>query len=118
MDHTFIAAWDQSGIESLFEVDELRFHQDLIDILADNKPKKYKLYSFELNSIVRGLILRANMNSHRYYEIYSITTNESIDYSNMLSLFKDSPQLIVDLIREKGNKIYSNRRHEDDIKII
>ncbi len=57
---------------------------------------------------LRHLILRAQVNAQRNYEIYIV---ETVDISREMveEYFSHSPQSIVDLIRERGHQLYSDR---------
>ena len=51
----------------------------------------------------------AMTNIQRSYEIYKLTTEGSITEEDIRKMFETSPQTIVNIIREKGDKIYSNK---------
>jgi hypothetical protein len=105
----FIAMWDNTGLESIFDVDAEMAQRDayekrkLWNILKDEKMLEYR------SSIpLQSLILRARANSQRHYEIYQFTT-DGIDIDDVKSMFEDNPQFIVNHIRKNGRKIYSDR---------
>jgi hypothetical protein len=105
----FIAMWDNTGLESIFDVDAEMAQRDayekrkLWNILKDEKMLEYR------SSIpLQSLILRARANSQRHYEIYQFTT-DGIDMDDVKSMFEDNPQFIVNHIRKNGRKIYSDR---------
>ena len=54
------------------------------------------------------LLLRARANSQRQYEIYSFGVEGELSLEEMKEMFNNNPQYFVDLIREKGVKIYSD----------
>ena len=105
----FIAMWDNTGLECIFDVDAEMAQRDayekrkLWNILKDEKMLEYRP-SIPLQS----LILRARANSQRHYEIYQFTT-DGIDMDDVKSMFEDNPQFIVNHIRKNGRKIYSDR---------
>ena len=73
------------------------------------------IYMFEANSTLRfvkyniaTMMIRARANSQRSYEIYTFSTDETMDYEFVKEMFKTDPQVIVNSIREQGNKIYSD----------
>lgn len=111
MDNTFIASWDIYGLEALITVDMKAYNltesEKIVDILADNSPRLY--YADQIRRQIQARVMRATMNSQRHYEIYVFDSEASIGERKIRELFADSPQMIVDLIREKGSKIYSNR---------
>lgn len=105
----FIAMWDNTGLESIFDVDAEMAQRDayekrkLWNILKDEKMLEYR------SSIpLQSLILRARANSQRHYEIYQFTT-DGIDMDDVKSMFEDNPQFVVNHIRKNGRKIYSDR---------
>jgi hypothetical protein len=59
--------------------------------------------------------LRAQYNTHRHYEIYAIGVDGSITQEDIVDMFKTDPQCAADLIRTRGEKIYSDRRREKDV---
>lgn len=105
----FIAMWDNTGLESIFDVDAEMAQRDayekrkLWNILKDEKMLEYR------SSIpLQLLILRAKANSQRHYEIYQFTT-DGLDMDDVKSMFEDNPQFIVNHIRKNGRKIFSER---------
>jgi len=104
----FLVVYDMLGLESIFDINEA------MDIV-ENYEKDYawsqlKGEDFDKrrpNPIpLQMILLRAKVNIHRNYEVYSFTTSFSIN--EVRKLFADDPQPIVNWIRENGNKIYSD----------
>ena len=60
------------------------------------------------------LILRARANPQRNYEIYTVQVEPDVSLEDIQNMFKASPQEIVDLIRARGHKIYSDRLYTAD----
>jgi hypothetical protein len=60
------------------------------------------------------LILRARANPQRNYEIYTVQVEPDVNLKDIREMFKDSPQDIVDLVRARGHKIYSDRLYTED----
>jgi len=60
------------------------------------------------------LILRARANPQRNYEIYTVQIEPDVSLKDIQAMFKDSPQDIVDLVRARGHKIYSDRQYKED----
>ena len=58
--------------------------------------------------------MRARTNTQRCYEIYAIGVDGSITQDDIAAMFKTDPQYAADLIRERGEKIYSDRRTQKD----
>lgn len=104
----FLAVWDMFGLESLHDVGHAKIEFDdweKLKIVAILKEEKYpeKPVGIPINLF----ILRARANTQRQYEIYEFTTE--LKYKEVIKIFNDKPQLIVDQIRETGYKIYSDR---------
>lgn len=100
--------WDMYGLECLINVTEWE-HKRTIAILKEEKLTGYP----NLNM----MLLRAKVNSQRRYEIYSFQSTD-LSEEDIISQFKNSPQLIVDLIRSRGEKIYSDRSTQDHKQVI
>jgi hypothetical protein len=64
------------------------------------------------------LILRARSNPQRHYEIYTITVEPDISLKDIEDMFKDTPQAIVDLIRQRGHRLYSDRAYAQENVIV
>lgn len=98
MSHKFIASWDCLGLEFLMNVTE---HEQKI-IVATLKGEKY-----EVRNPLQHLILRAQFNPQRNYEIYAF--NSDVDEVSIREAFHDNPQHMADTIRGIGEKLYSDR---------
>lgn len=119
---TFVLSWDNLGLEACIdasEIEERRLEGEkkkMWDILQDKDQPEFGGRDPTLGSIVATLELRARVNSHRHYEIYSVNTPYSITAKDMRDMFENDPQGSADLIRERGKKLYSDRA-PNDIKI-
>ena len=60
------------------------------------------------------LILRARANPQRNYEIYTVQVEPDVSLTDIQDMFKDSPQDIVDLVRSRGHRLYSDRQYAED----
>ena len=105
--NAFIFSWDCNGIEAIIPITEYEKwdQENLMRLLKDEK----KL-SNPLNTIIRTLLMRARYNSQRHYEIYAIDCDISLDKEFWKEQWNSAPQATADLIREKGYKLYSDRR--------
>lgn len=108
--------WDMYGLECIIDVSKIINERQCWEKEKIWNTLKEKPYlTVEPSIPLNLLIMRAKANPQRHYEIYSITTDKSIDYDTMLALFKETPQFAVDLVRERGNEIYSDRNTEKAI---
>ena len=99
METQFLAMWDCEGLECMFDITQMN-HQLLINKLSGKK--------FTAPFDMAMLMLRARANSQRQYEIYSFGVEGELSLEEMKEMFNNNPQYFVDLIREKGVKIYSD----------
>ena len=60
------------------------------------------------------LIMRARANPQRNYEIYTVQVDPDVSLKDIQDMFKDTPQDIVDLVRARGHKLYSDRLYKED----
>ena len=95
----FLAMWDCNGLECMFDITDIE-HDAMISGL------KNEAYKTPFNLTM--MMMRARFNSQRSYEIYSFETDGEVSLKEMKTLFNNSPQYFAELIREKGNKIYSD----------
>lgn len=96
----FLLSWDCYGLEHIEDITRLE-RNVMWDTLKGNEIKM----PFSLNA----LVLRARFNPQRHYEIYTVITAKSITKDDLITAFKDNPQGIAEMIRERGRKIYSDR---------
>lgn len=111
----FVLSWDQLGIEGVVDVTEMEEKrlnaekQRMWDVLQDIPEDTHKGRDNDIGSIVRMMSLRARFNPQRHYEIYSVNTDYSITAEDLRTMFENDPQGSADLIRKRGNKLYSDR---------
>lgn len=115
--NTFIVCWCMEGLECIIPVDRDRYaiseyDQKVLNALTDSDEQ---LYQNQVGNIIRSLIVRCKSNHQRHYEMYTIAT--SFSQAEIENLFRTDPQVIADSIREKGQKIYSNRLEPESILI-
>jgi hypothetical protein len=102
---TFCVMWDCNGLEAIGEVADPALKTWAI--LA-NKPVPKN------NVNIMHWQMRAQANTQRHYEIYAIGVDGNITQEDIAEMFKTDPQYAADLIRERGEKIYSDRRSQKD----
>jgi len=109
--NAFIFSWDQYGIESIIPITQYENieKENIFRVL-----KNEKLEKSPVNSIVRNLVIRAQVNSQRHYEIYAVDCDPSLDQEFWQKQWADNPQFTAELILDHGEKIYSNRRSVDE----
>jgi hypothetical protein len=95
----FLAMWDCNGLECLFDITDLE-HDAMIAGLKNE--------SFKMPFNLSMLMLRARFNNQRSYEIYTFETEGHVSKNDIEVMFDTDPQGIVNLIREKGRKLYSD----------
>ena len=113
--NTYVISWDMTGLEAVVDVTEsLRMANDferesIFMRIKDphNEPKNKSLN--DINHVAHMMMLRARANSQRHYEIYILKTTEDITKADLERMFEDRPQATADLIRERGDRLYSDR---------
>lgn len=95
----FLLMWDMLGLEYIEDLTSIAEQQTWAVLKGEEIPKYPNL---------NVLTLRAQANHQRHYEIYVIDVID-ITREDLINQFKESPQFIVDLVREKGVQLYSNR---------
>lgn len=120
----FLLSWDMHGLESVIDVTEWERRS----IQAD-KERIWGVLSNEdlhdpgnpvernLNQIVTAILMRARVNSQRHYEVYTVQTDTAITADDMKQMFEDNPQVMADLVRERGKKLWSDRLKTNSVVI-
>lgn len=96
----YIAMWDNTGLEYLYSHTEYE-QQQVWNLLKGTEPP--------MVPDIGLLRLRAQANPQRHYEIYAFTVEDSVTKESIKEAFENSPQGIVDIIRNIGYQIYSDR---------
>lgn len=102
---TFCVMWDCYGLESIGEIIDPALKTWAV---IGNKPVPRENFNLE------HWKLRARYNTQRHYEIYAIGVDAHISQEDIVDMFKTDAQYAADLIRARGEKIYSDRRTQKD----
>ena len=97
----FLLSWDMLGLEAVINITEIEKEATWATLQDKQTPR--------LNHIVNSIMMRARANSQRHYEVYTVTMESSISKEDICEMFESAPQQMANLIRERGNKIYSDR---------
>ena len=111
MSNLFLVSWDCTGLEAVINITDYEKEATWATLKNEDPPVR-------LGSMVNHLMLRARANSQRHYEIYTMNVAEGIVDEDIRGMFDADPQGSADLIRDRGNKIYSDRENLVDRKII
>lgn len=104
--HSFLAVWDCLGLEYLCDI-TLSEQERIIDTLRDEQR--------EHTNPLHYFLLRARFNTQRHYEIYRFESE--FDESEIIEMFQEDPQTIVDSIRLVGVCLYSDRENSARVVI-
>jgi len=110
--NAFIFAWDMYGIDSIVPITQYEGidKENTLRILKDQERRRNPL-----DGIVRSLVLRAQMNTERRYEIYAVDCTVDMDLDFWNRQWNDYPQETADIIRERGHKLYSARSYRHTV---
>ena len=101
----FAVMWDCHGLEAVAEIIDPALQAWAI---LGNKPVPKENFNIE------HWKLRARYNTQRHYEIYAIGVDGNISREDLVEMFKTDPQYAADLIRSRGEKLYSDRRTDTE----
>ena len=104
----YICYWDCNGFECIVDMTSWE-KQSLLDTIAG---KSLKSPPVSLNA----LTMRARFNPQRNPEIWTFNTDYEMTEEILWKYAEENPQALVDLIREKGKKIYGYASEEPVIK--
>ena len=108
---TFLLSWDMTGIEAVVDISQFE-KEAMWDTLQD------KSSSGKINSVMGHILMRARANPHRHYEVYTVHIAGIMSEDDVRAMFDSDPQGMADLVRDRGNKIHSNRLNEAYQKIV
>ena len=94
----YICMWDENGFEVLKDCTSWERHS-LLNTIAGKE-----LTPAPVN--LQALTMRARFNPQRAYEIWTFNTVEELDEDALWSYADDNPQGLVDMIRERGKRLY------------
>lgn len=113
----FIAMWDVTGLECIFDLTSLKEEHDEWEKKAIwSTLREEQFRDIEPSIPLNMMILRARFNSQRHYEIYEFDSTIGLD--ELKETFKVNPQPLVDWIRKNGYKVYSDHIKENKWAII
>jgi hypothetical protein len=99
---TYLLVWTSFGFEDITNLTKL-IEEEILDKLIE-KERIYKSAA----SIIDFWLLRARLNPHRNYNVYTINVSGDITEDYLLMLSKDNPQNFANLVKEKGTKLYKS----------
>ena len=101
----FICMWDENGFENITDCTKWE-RESLLNTIAgkDLTPAPVNL---------QAMTMRARFNPQRAYEIYTFNTVDEFDEESLWEIANENPQALVDLIREKGNRLYGNAKYTE-----
>ena len=106
MSDVFLLSWDMLGLETCVNLSELEGNQ-VFDILKGHKA------SNSINVMINAIVWRARYNPQRHYEVYSISMDKDITKQDIMDMFESNPQAMAELIRKRGNCLFSARYEHD-----
>lgn len=98
-ERTFITYWDCLGFETIVDITGYENKKLLAEIKGER---------FEHPLNLHAMMLRAQFNPQRSPEIWLFTATAEITQQDLMQIAQDTPQYLVDLIREKGNCLFRN----------
>ena len=110
-EETFILMWCNEGLESVINA-TVEDQKKTWSLLADEPD-----VSHNIAETLYYMTMRARFNTQRHYEIYTFAADDSMSREDLINQFTACPQDMADLIRERGNKIYSDRQNKKEIVI-
>ncbi len=120
-DNIFILSWDCYGLEACIDITDqvIRGNQfekeKIFELIKDPDAEPHNQAVAEINKTYGYLLMRAQVNPQRNYEIYSVHTTADITAGDLKQMFEDNPQRMAELIRDRGTQLYSNRETSERV---
>ena len=96
----FITMWDTLGFECIVDITSYE-RAKLLHIIKGEESELRAPVNFY------HLLMRAKANPQRFPEIWSFAATEDITHEALIEISKDDPQMLVDMIRNLGNNLYT-----------
>jgi hypothetical protein len=84
-------------------------YENLFERIKNPDEEPHNEHVHRIGRLINGFSMRARFNPQRNYELYFIHTVKSITKEEFETMFVEDPQLAVDLIRDRGQKLFSHR---------
>ena len=107
---TLLLVWDCLGLE--YSCNLTNYDKEIMWSTLKGEKPSVRIPNLDI------LILRARSNPQRHYEIYTVQVEPDVSLKDIQAMFKDTPQSIVDLVRARGHKLYSDRAFAQDNVIV
>jgi phage gp37-like protein len=104
----FLISWDTKGIEAIVPIGKMR-EENVVAKLSGGEPKH------NIGSIYNMLTIRARFNPQRSPQIWGINVDDEIDENTLRNIADTTPQVLVDLVKEKGVMFYGDKLQESVI---
>lgn len=103
--NAFLVFWCKDGIESVIPISKYEKieEENTFNVLAD-----LPLVDYDLPRIIKNLVLRAQVNGQRSYELYAVDCDREITREDILEWFAKDSAAAADSIRRIGHKVYGN----------
>ena len=98
----FLISWDTNGIEAIVPIGKMR-EENVVAKLSGGEPEH------NIGSIYNMLTMRARFNPQRSPQIWGINVNDEIDENTLRNIADTTPQVLVDLVKEKGVMFYGDK---------
>lgn len=105
----FITMWDTLGFECIVDITSYERAKLLHVIKGEDSELKPPVSVYHL-------LLRAKANPQRFPEIWSFTTTDDITQEDLIEISKDDPQMLVDMIRDLGDNLYTTPKQKTVIQ--
>ena len=99
----YICMWDEFGFEVLKDCSSWE-RECFLNTIAGKE-----LTPAPVN--LQSLLLRAQFNPQRNYEIWTFNTEQELDEDTLWKYADSNPQALVDMIRKNGKKLYANGKN-------
>lgn len=103
--NAFLVFWCKDGIESVIPISKYEKieEENTFNVLAD-----LPLVDYDLPRIIKNLVLRAQVNGQRSYELYAVDCNNEITREDILDWFARDSANAAETVRRIGHKVYGN----------
>lgn len=111
--NAYLVYWCNEGLEGVVPIGQYEQVdiENTFRVLSNQGTIRNPVYDIVQKMILRGI------NSQRHYELYAITTDDTITQIDIENMFDNDPQGSADTVRRMGHRLYSDRVKTNNVLI-
>lgn len=100
MTKEWVVMFDNEGLDTILPWSDIMENNTIAKLSGKDTPTNTR-------NVIARTVMRARLNSHRNAEVWGFTTDEDLEFDEMVKFWQnDNIDPLKDLVRSRGNKLY------------